>query len=158
MHIDASTERILKEYKKKYELEEMPRARVTCPLEVSSVAAPSALPDCPENFGEQTWRLLNERADIAASTDNNRMVVIEYRTAEAEPLPHPDNFIDAAFCIKLKATIKVFSFLGWGVFIQQYQFNELDDRMSKLEKVKMGTSPRKKHPWNLTVKYLWTLR
>ena len=55
--------------------------------------------------------------------------------AEAEPPPHPDNFLDAAFYIKFKETIKVIFVSGWGVFIQQYQFNELDDRMSKLEKV-----------------------
>ena len=62
------------------------------------------------------------------------MIVVEDRPAESDPPPHPDNFVDAAFYIKLKATIKVIFVLGWGVFIQQQHFNELDDRMSNLEK------------------------
>ena len=51
-----------------------------------------------------------------------------------EPPPQPDAFIDAALYIKLKTTLEVISFLGWGGFMQQYQFNKLDDRMLKLEK------------------------
>ena len=38
------------------------------------------------------------------------------------------------FYIRLKPTIKVILVLGWGVFIHQYQFNELGDRISKLGK------------------------
>ena len=32
VHLDASKKRILKEYKKKYKIEEMPRAHITRPL------------------------------------------------------------------------------------------------------------------------------
>ena len=62
------------------------------------------------------------------------MVVVRERPAEAEPPTQPDNFVDAVFYIKLKETLEVIFFSGWVVFIQQYQFNELDDCMSKLEK------------------------
>ena len=62
------------------------------------------------------------------------MVVIEDRPAEVETPPHPYNFVYAAFCLKLKATLEIIHVSGWGVFIQQYQFNKLDDRISKLEK------------------------
>ena len=134
VHLDASKERILEEYKKNYELEEMPRARVTRPLAEAPADDPPACPDFPKNFGEQTRRLLNDRAAAVASTNDTRMVVIEDRPAEVETPPHPYNFVYAAFCLKLKATLEIIHVSGWGVFIQQYQFNELDDRMSKLEK------------------------
>ena len=62
------------------------------------------------------------------------MIVVKNRPAEAEPPPHPGTFIDASFYIKLKATLEVIFVSGWVVFIQQFQFNELDDRMSKLKK------------------------
>ena len=118
IHIEASKERILKETKKKYEIEEMPRARVTCPL-TSEISAtpPSAYPSQSENFGERDWRLLNERSAASTPTNNNRMVVYKNGCGEAEPLPYPDTFVDAAFYLKLEATIKVISISGWGVFI-----------------------------------------
>ena len=62
------------------------------------------------------------------------MVFVEDRPAEAEPPPQPYNFVDAAFYIKLKAIFEIIFVSGWGVFVQQYQFNDLDDCMSKLEK------------------------
>ena len=34
----------------------------------------------------------------------------------------------------MRATLEVIFVLGWGVFIQKYQFNDLDDRMLKFEK------------------------
>ena len=34
----------------------------------------------------------------------------------------------------MRATIEIIFVLGWGVFIQKYQFNDLDDHMLKLEK------------------------
>ena len=34
----------------------------------------------------------------------------------------------------MRATLEVIFVLGWGVFIQKYQFNDLDDHMLKLEK------------------------
>ena len=36
----------------------------------------------------------------------------------------------------MKTTLEVIFVSGWGKFITQYQFNELDDRMSKLKKRK----------------------
>ena len=109
----------------------MPRVRVTLPLE----AAPAAIPPaCPENFVERTWRLLNERSDVYVSTNDTRIVVVKNRPAEEEPPSQPDNFVEAAFYIKLKVTLEVNFFWGWGVFIQQNQFNKLNDRMSKLKK------------------------
>ena len=134
MHLGASKERILEEYKKKYKLEEMPSAGVTRPLVESPAAAPSARPARPKNFGERARCLLDERAAAAASTDDTCMVVVENRLAEADPPPQPDTFVDAVFYIKLKATLEVIFVSGWVVFIQKYQFNELDERMSKLEK------------------------
>ena len=48
--------------------------------------------------------------------------------------PQPDNFVDTAFYIKLKATLEVIFVSEWGVYIKQYQFNEFYDRMSKFKK------------------------
>ena len=86
-------------------------------------APPSAQPDTSKNFGERAWRLLNERAAAAVSTKDNCMVVVKNIPAESEPLPHPENFVDVAFYINLNATLEVMFVSGWGVFIQQYQFN-----------------------------------
>ena len=69
------------------------------------------------------------------------------RAAVREPPPQYDAFIDAALYIKLKTTLEVIFVSGWGEFIQQYQFNELDDRMSKLEKSKTSPRPLRKQPW-----------
>ena len=54
--------------------------------------------------------------------------------AGTEPPPQPDTFVDAVFYIKLKSTLEVIFVLAWGVFMQKYQFNEQDNRMSKLKK------------------------
>ena len=62
------------------------------------------------------------------------MVVAENIPAESDKPPQPDTFIDAAFYLKLQATLKVIFFSRWGVFIRNFQFNELYDRISKLEK------------------------
>ena len=67
------------------------------------------------------------------SIDNTAMAVA-VRPATREIPPQPEDFIDAALYIKLKTTLEVIFVSGWGDFILQYQFNELDDRMSKLEK------------------------
>ena len=48
--------------------------------------------------------------------------------------PRPDTNIDAPLYFELKTTLEVIFVSVWGEFITQYQFNELDDRMSKLEK------------------------
>ena len=59
MHIKASKEIILEDYKKKYELEEMPSSCVTGPLAAAPVAAPPpARPACPEKIGDRVRRLL----------------------------------------------------------------------------------------------------
>ena len=135
VHLNASKERILNEYKKMHELEERPRARVTCPLEAAPAAAIThAHPAHSKNFGERAQCLLNERSDAAASTDDTHMVIVENRLAEAEPPPQTDTFVKSAFYNKLKSTLRVIFVSGWGVFIQEYQFNELDDRTLKLKK------------------------
>ena len=85
----------------------MPRACVTCLLTVSPAAAAPPHSSCTENFLERTRRLINERAAIAVSTDENRMDVVEERPSEAEQPPHTDNFLDEVFYIKLKATLEV---------------------------------------------------
>ena len=117
----------------------MPCARVTRPLAASTLAdPPPAQPALSETFGERTQRLLNERSATTASTDDTTMAVVK-RPAETEPPPYTDTFVDTAFYIKLKATLEVIFVLVWGVCMQQYQFNELDKRMLKLEKVQNVT-------------------
>ena len=134
VHLDASKERLLEEYQKKYELEELPCVRVNRPLSSStSTAPPPYQPVSSKNYEERTRRLLNERAAADASTNDTTMAVVK-RPDETEPPPHPDTFVDSAFYIKLKATLEVVFVSVWGVFMQQYQFNKLDNRMSKLEK------------------------
>ena len=61
-------------------------------------------------------------------------MAVAARPATRELPPQPDAFIYSSLYIKMKMTLEVIFDLVWGEFIQQYQFNELDDRMSKLEK------------------------
>ena len=61
-------------------------------------------------------------------------MAIDARPATREQLPQPDACIDTALYITLKTTLDVIFVLGWGELILQYQFNELDKIMSKLEK------------------------
>ena len=56
------------------------------------------------------------------------------RPATRELPPQPDAFMDADLYIKLNTTLEVIFVSDWGEFILQYQFNELNDRISKLEK------------------------
>ena len=56
------------------------------------------------------------------------------RPTTRELPPQPDACIYAALYIKLKTTLEVIFASGLGEFILQYQYNKLDDRMSKLEK------------------------
>ena len=134
VHLNASKERLLKEYQKRYELEEMPTARVTRPhaTDTSSVP-PNAPPAASETFRERNCRLFDKKAAAAALRDNTTMAVA-IRPATREQPPHPDTCIYATLYIKLKTTLEVIFVLGWGEFILQYQFNKLDDRISKLEK------------------------
>ena len=62
------------------------------------------------------------------------MLIAKNIPAEAETPPQPDTYVDTEFYLKLQVTLKVILFPGWGVFIQQFQFNELDNRMSNLKK------------------------
>ena len=78
-------------------------------------------------------RLFNERNAAAASNDNIA-VAVSARPATRELPPQPDACIDATLDIKLKTTLEFIFVSGWGEFIIQYQFKELDDRMLKLEK------------------------
>ena len=67
------------------------------------------------------------------SNDNTAMDVATKPAVREEP-PQPEAFIDAAIYIKLKMTLECIFVSVWGEFMPQYQFNELNDRMSKLEK------------------------
>ena len=96
IYLDASKERILKEYKKNYKLEKIPRARVTCPLASAPADATPAFPTHTEKFGEQNRSLLNEISVAAASTNDTCMIVVKDRPAEAKPPPHTYNSVDAA--------------------------------------------------------------
>ena len=90
VHINASKEIILREYKNKYKLEEMSRARVTRPLTAANSAPPPYDHLAPsENSGERNRRLLNERAASAASTDDNRMVVSKTDPLNQSHYPSP---------------------------------------------------------------------
>ena len=135
VHLNASEERHLKEYQeKKYGIEEMPTMRVIRPQATSTPYVPPHVQPAPiETFWERDRRLFNERDAVAASNDNTAMAV-GTRSSTRELPPQPDAFIDTALYIKLKTNLEVIFVSGWGEFIQQYQFNELDDRMSKLKK------------------------
>ena len=76
VHLNSSEERIFEEYKKKYELEDMPTARVTRPQATATLATPPhAQPSPTEKFGERDRRLFNKRDATAVSFDNNTMAV-----------------------------------------------------------------------------------
>ena len=67
VHLNASKENLLKEYKKRYEIEEMPTARVTrhqatATPDVSLPAPPAA----SGNYGQWARRILNKREAAAA--------------------------------------------------------------------------------------------
>ena len=73
-------------------------------------------------------------------SNNNTGMDVAARPAMRELPPQPDAYIDATIYIKLKTTLEVIFVLDWEEFILQYQFKELDDRMSKLEKVQNITN------------------
>ena len=61
-------------------------------------------------------------------------MTVSTRPANKEHPPQTDKCIDATLYIKLKTTLEVIFVSGWGEFILNYQINELDDRISKIEK------------------------
>ena len=157
VHLNVLKERILEEYQRMYELKMMPTARFTLPqaTDTSSVT-PNAPPVVTESFGERAMRLFNERAAAIALRDHTTMEVAT-RPAAREQLSWPDTCIDAVLYNKLKTPLEVIFVSGLGEFIFQYQFNKLDNRMSKLENGQTITKTSKeKKPWNSTGRCLWT--
>ena len=59
---------------------------------------------------------------------------VSTRPETREQPPRPDTYIESVLYLTLKTMLEVIFVLGWGEFITQYNFNELDDRISKLEK------------------------
>ena len=63
VHLNASKENLLEEYKKQYKIEDIPTSRIT---RHQGTATPTVcLPTPPaanENYGQQAQRLLNKRA------------------------------------------------------------------------------------------------
>ena len=117
----------------------MPTARVTRPqATVTPAVPPIAQPAASETFGERARRLFDERAASADSRNTNAMEV-STRPATGEQPPRPDTYIDAVLYLTLKTTLEVIFVSGWGEFITQYKFNELDNIMSKLEKLQTIT-------------------
>ena len=118
--------------RKKYELEDIPTARVTLPQATATSAVPPHAQPAPiETFRERAWRLFNER-DAAAMSNDNTTISVSVRTSVRELPTQPNAFIYTAIYIKLKTILEDIFISGWGEFILKYQFNELDDRMSKL--------------------------
>ena len=62
VHLNASKERLLEEYKKKYELKDMHIARITRPQATSTSSTPPPAQYAPsETFRERAYRLFNDR-------------------------------------------------------------------------------------------------
>ena len=76
VHLNASKDNLLEEYHKRYEIEEMPTARVTRP-EATSTPAVSLIapPTASENYGQRARSYLNERAAATALRNNTPMDV-----------------------------------------------------------------------------------
>ena len=91
VHLNASKERLLKEYQKRYELKDMPTARVTRPqaTDTSSVP-PNAQPSPSEKFGERNQRLFNQRTSVAALNDTTTMDVATIPATRDQP-PQTNN-------------------------------------------------------------------
>ena len=99
VHLNDLKERLLEEYQKKYEIEEMPTARVTRLQATSTLDVPPHNQPAPiETFGERAMRLFNER-DAAAASNNNTAMAVAARPATRELPPQPDAFIDAVLYI-----------------------------------------------------------
>ena len=65
-------------------------------------------------------------------SNDNTTISVSVRTSVRELPTQPNAFIYTALYIKLKTILEDIFISGWGEFILKYQFNELDDRMSKL--------------------------
>ena len=101
VHLNASKERLLGEYLKKYKQKDMPISRVTRPQAADpSAIPPPAQPAPSETFGDRARRIFNNRDAAAKSTDDTTMAVVA-RPAVREPPSQPDVCIDAALYIKL---------------------------------------------------------
>ena len=76
VHLNASKENLLEEYKKRYEIEEMRTARVTRhqATDTPAVSLP-APPAANENYGQRARRILNERVDAAALLSDTPMEI-----------------------------------------------------------------------------------
>ena len=112
----------------------MPTVRVTRPQAADTSSLPLiAPPNVSESFGERARHLFDERAAAAALRVNNPIDVATEPAPREQP-PRTDTSTDAVLYHRLKTTLEVIFVSDWGEFITQYQFNELDDRMSKLEK------------------------
>ena len=99
VHLNASKENLLEEYKKRYEIKEMPTARVTrhqAPA-TSAISLP-APPAANENYGQRARRILNERAAATALRDNTHMDVAAEPEQREQP-PRPDTNIDALYIL-----------------------------------------------------------
>ena len=139
VHLTASKESLLEEYQKRYDIEEMPTSRVTRPQATTTPAVSLiAPPIASETFGQRTRRIFDERAAATALCCDTLMDVAAEPAPREQP-PRPDTNTDAALYYKLKTALEVIFVSGWGEFITQYKFKELDDIMSKLEKGQIVT-------------------
>ena len=120
----------------------MPTSRVTHHQAIDTSFVPLiAPPNASENFGKRARRLLNERAAAATLLHNPPMDVTTEPAPREQP-PRPDTSTDAVLYHKLKTTLEVIFVSGWGEFITQYQFNKLDNRMSKDHRQDCGRDSR----------------
>ena len=104
VHLNASKENLLKEYKKSYEIEDLPTARVTRHEATATPAVSlTAPPAASKNYGQRARRILNERAATAASRNNTPMDIVAEPAPREQP-PRPDTNVDAALYFKLKMT------------------------------------------------------
>ena len=112
VHLIASKERLLEEYQKRYEIEEMPTARVTRPQATDTSSFPLiAPPNTSENFGQRARRLLDERAAPAVLLRGTIMDVAAEPAPQERP-PRPNTSTDAVLYHKLKTTLEVIFFLA----------------------------------------------
>ena len=116
VHLNALKERLLKDYQKRYKLEEMPTARVTRPQATDTSSLPLiAPPNVSESFGERSWHLFDERAAAAALRVNNPIDVATEPAPRGQP-PRTDTSTDAVLYHTLKTNLEVIFVSDWGEF------------------------------------------